>query len=84
MAVITDRGWMTAALQLAEQGRSTTHPNPNVGCVIVKDDQIIGCGWHRAAPELLTRAKPMVVTQSDGGVSAVSAVNVLLRLKPPA
>lgn len=37
---------MARALQLAGNGLYTTHPNPRVGCVLVKDDRIIGQGWH--------------------------------------
>ena len=36
---------MAAALALAERTRGTTAPNPNVGCVIVKDARVIGRGW---------------------------------------
>ena len=32
-----DEMYMARALKLAARGRFTTHPNPNVGCVIVKD-----------------------------------------------
>lgn len=42
---------MTLALQLAEQGLYTTTPNPRVGCVIVKNHQIIGQGAHLKAGE---------------------------------
>ncbi len=38
---------MALALQLAEKGQYTAQPNPMVGCVIVKDDQIVGQGWHK-------------------------------------
>ncbi len=38
---------MSRALQLARRGLYTTHPNPRVGCVIVKDNQIIAEGWHQ-------------------------------------
>lgn len=38
--------YMSHALQLAGRGLYTTHPNPRVGCVLVKDDQIIAEGWH--------------------------------------
>jgi diaminohydroxyphosphoribosylaminopyrimidine deaminase / 5-amino-6-(5-phosphoribosylamino)uracil reductase len=34
------------ALELAERGRGTTHPNPVVGAVVVADDEIMGEGWH--------------------------------------
>ena len=40
---------MSRALQLAQKGLYTTHPNPRVGCVLVKDDQIIAEGWHQIA-----------------------------------
>jgi len=42
---------MRRALQLAAHGLFTTHPNPRVGCVIVRDGSIIGEGWHRRAGE---------------------------------
>jgi diaminohydroxyphosphoribosylaminopyrimidine deaminase/5-amino-6-(5-phosphoribosylamino)uracil reductase len=34
------------ALELAERGRGTTHPNPVVGAVLVRDGEVIGQGWH--------------------------------------
>ncbi|MGH8403339.1 MAG: bifunctional diaminohydroxyphosphoribosylaminopyrimidine deaminase/5-amino-6-(5-phosphoribosylamino)uracil reductase RibD, partial [Gammaproteobacteria bacterium] len=34
-----------------EQGLYTTDPNPRVGCVIVKDGQVVGRGFHRKAGE---------------------------------
>ncbi len=37
--------WMGAAIALGERGRGNTAPNPNVGCVIVKDEAIVGRGW---------------------------------------
>ena len=43
--------FMARALELAEQGRGGTSPNPMVGCVIVADDEVVGEGWHRAAGE---------------------------------
>ena len=38
---------MTRALSLALNGKRMTSPNPMVGCVIVKDNRIIGEGWHK-------------------------------------
>ncbi len=40
---------MRRALCLAEKGLNTTEPNPRVGCVLVKDDEIVGEGWHAVA-----------------------------------
>ena len=37
---------MARAIQLAKKGRCTTDPNPRVGCVLVRDNAIIGEGWH--------------------------------------
>ncbi|KQS03255.1 riboflavin biosynthesis protein RibD [Sphingomonas sp. Leaf357] len=36
---------MAAALALAERGRGRTAPNPNVGCVLVKDGVVVARGW---------------------------------------
>ena len=42
---------MARALQLAQRGLYTTDPNPRVGCVIVKENRIVGEGWHERAGE---------------------------------
>jgi len=44
-----DRRHMARALALAARGLYTTTPNPRVGCVIVRDGQMIGEGWHERA-----------------------------------
>lgn len=51
MSVFTanDHLLMTRALRLAARGLTTTDPNPRVGCVIVRDGQVVGEGWHRQA-----------------------------------
>jgi diaminohydroxyphosphoribosylaminopyrimidine deaminase/5-amino-6-(5-phosphoribosylamino)uracil reductase len=38
--------FLERALELAEQGRGTTHPNPIVGAVVVLGDEVVGEGWH--------------------------------------
>lgn len=45
----TDHRFMALALRLAGGGRYTTHPNPRVGCVLVRDGEVVGEGWHRQA-----------------------------------
>ena len=42
---------MARALRLAERGLYTTDPNPRVGCVLVRDGEIVGEGWHVRAGE---------------------------------
>jgi diaminohydroxyphosphoribosylaminopyrimidine deaminase / 5-amino-6-(5-phosphoribosylamino)uracil reductase len=44
-----DHRCMATALRLAEQGLNSTHPNPRVGCVIAKNGQVCGQGWHKKA-----------------------------------
>jgi diaminohydroxyphosphoribosylaminopyrimidine deaminase / 5-amino-6-(5-phosphoribosylamino)uracil reductase len=41
--------FLERALELAERGRGTTHPNPVVGAVVVRDGDVVGEGWHRRA-----------------------------------
>ncbi|HEX4895619.1 MAG TPA: bifunctional diaminohydroxyphosphoribosylaminopyrimidine deaminase/5-amino-6-(5-phosphoribosylamino)uracil reductase RibD [Solimonas sp.] len=43
--------YMARALRLAERGRMSTHPNPRVGCVVVRDGEVVGEGWHERAGE---------------------------------
>lgn len=47
----SDLEMMQLALRLAKRGQYTTDPNPRVGCVIVKNNRIIGQGWHQRAGE---------------------------------
>ncbi|MCP4995183.1 MAG: bifunctional diaminohydroxyphosphoribosylaminopyrimidine deaminase/5-amino-6-(5-phosphoribosylamino)uracil reductase RibD [Gammaproteobacteria bacterium] len=42
---------MARAIQLARQGLYTTHPNPRVGCLLVKDGDVVGEGFHQRAGE---------------------------------
>jgi len=57
-----DRQHMGAALALARRGLGNTWPNPAVGCILVKDGQVIGRGWTQpggrphAETEALARA----------------------------
>ena len=48
---LEDEHWMSRAIELAQGGLYTTHPNPRVGCVIVKDDEVVGEGFHFRAGE---------------------------------
>jgi diaminohydroxyphosphoribosylaminopyrimidine deaminase / 5-amino-6-(5-phosphoribosylamino)uracil reductase len=46
-----DERMMRRALELAQLGRYSNHPNPRVGCVLTLDEQIVGEGWHRKSGE---------------------------------
>lgn len=53
---------MARALRLAERGRHSSHPNPSVGCVIVKDGEIVGEGFHARAGE--AHAEPQALREA--------------------
>ena len=46
-----DHAHMARAIRLARRGLYTTDPNPRVGCVLARDGEIVGEGWHRWAGE---------------------------------
>jgi diaminohydroxyphosphoribosylaminopyrimidine deaminase/5-amino-6-(5-phosphoribosylamino)uracil reductase len=46
-----DEHWMRKALRLAEKGRGRTSPNPLVGAILVKNDNVVGEGYHAKAGE---------------------------------
>lgn len=60
-----DCRFMARALQLAARGRYTTHPNPRVGCVIVRNGKIIGEGWHRKAGEAHAEIDALAAIDGD-------------------
>jgi diaminohydroxyphosphoribosylaminopyrimidine deaminase/5-amino-6-(5-phosphoribosylamino)uracil reductase len=48
-AVRPPSSFMQRALTLAAQARGHCHPNPMVGCVLVKNGVVVGEGWHQKA-----------------------------------
>jgi diaminohydroxyphosphoribosylaminopyrimidine deaminase/5-amino-6-(5-phosphoribosylamino)uracil reductase len=61
-----DRAYMRRALVLARRGWGRTAPNPMVGAVVVRDDEIVGEGWHA----LYGGPHAEVVALSAAGASA--------------
>ena len=68
---------MESAIALGERGRGRTAPNPNVGCVIVKDEVVVGRGWTQ--PGGRPHAEAMALEQA--GASAAGA-DVYVTLEP--
>ena len=77
MFTAVDHSYMTIALRLAELGLYTTQPNPRVGCVIVKNNQIIGQGAHLKAGE----PHAEVYALREAGMEALGA-DVYVTLEP--
>ncbi len=46
---MSEEGYMSLALSLAKRRKGLTHPNPTVGCVVVKNGEIVGLGYHEGA-----------------------------------
>ena len=70
-----DKKWMNVALSLSKRTKGSTWPNPHVGCVIIKNDIVIGRGWTA------TTGRPHAETQalkSAGSESVGSTVYVTL------
>jgi diaminohydroxyphosphoribosylaminopyrimidine deaminase/5-amino-6-(5-phosphoribosylamino)uracil reductase len=54
-----DEAAMRRALEIAERGLYSTHPNPRVGAVLARDEEIVGEGWHERAGE--PHAEPIAI-----------------------
>ena len=69
-----DSQFMARTLRLAERGRYTTMPNPRVGCVLVKDDQVLAEGWHQYAggPHAEVEALALAGSEAPGATTYVS------------
>jgi diaminohydroxyphosphoribosylaminopyrimidine deaminase/5-amino-6-(5-phosphoribosylamino)uracil reductase len=68
---------MAHALQLAACGRHGAHPNPMVGCVIVRDDAVVGEGWHALAGEAHAE-----ITALDAAGDAARGATAYVTLEP--
>jgi diaminohydroxyphosphoribosylaminopyrimidine deaminase/5-amino-6-(5-phosphoribosylamino)uracil reductase len=67
----SDSQWMAQALHLAELGLLTTTPNPRVGCILVKDERLVGEGWHERAGE--PHAEPHALRMADDKAKGATA-----------
>ena len=72
-----DSRYMAAALSLSKRGRGQTGANPNVGCIIVKDDVIVGRGWTQKGGR--PHAEAMALEQAGG---AAKGADIYVTLEP--
>jgi diaminohydroxyphosphoribosylaminopyrimidine deaminase/5-amino-6-(5-phosphoribosylamino)uracil reductase len=73
----TDRAHMQRALELARRGVYGAHPNPMVGCVIVRDGEVVGEGWHEHIGEAHAEVNAL-----DAAGDAANGATVYLTLEP--
>ncbi|HXV74917.1 MAG TPA: bifunctional diaminohydroxyphosphoribosylaminopyrimidine deaminase/5-amino-6-(5-phosphoribosylamino)uracil reductase RibD [Candidatus Polarisedimenticolaceae bacterium] len=67
-----ERDWMAQALALAALADGQTSPNPLVGCVLVKQDRVVGRGFHRAPGE--PHAEAIAVREAGGEARGATLV----------
>src|SRR4051812_11559846 len=68
---------MRRALALAEKGLYTTTPNPRVGCVVCRNQDVVSEGWHARAGE--PHAESIALQQAG---SAAAGATVYVSLEP--
>lgn len=66
---------MSAAIALAGRGRARTSPNPNVGCILVKDGRVIGRGWTQSGGR--PHAEAMALVQAGEAARGSTAYTSL-------
>src|SRR6185437_16447725 len=71
---MNDAPFMRAALNLARRGLGTVWPNPSVGCVLVKDGEVVGRGWTQPGgrPHGETEALARAGERARGATAYVS------------
>lgn len=69
-----DLRFMAAAIALSGRGRGLSSPNPNVGCVIVRDGHVVGAGWTQAGgrPHAEAQALAQAMDRADGATAYVT------------
>lgn len=72
-----DRLFLRRAVELAQRGLVSTTPNPRVGSIIVRDDQVIGRGWHVRSGE--AHAEVNAINNAGGDVAGAT---VYVSLEP--
>jgi len=78
----TDSEWMELALAEACKGIGRTAPNPPVGSVIIKNDQLIGSGWHRKAGQPHAEREALADALRKHGAEAIRGSTVYVTLEP--
>ena len=75
-----DEYYMLHALEIAQLGKWKVMPNPMVGCVIVKDNQIIAKGWHDHIGGL--HAEQMAIADAEDKGISLQGATAYITLEP--
>jgi len=72
--------YMKRAIELAERGRHRVMPNPLVGCILVKDDEVVAEGWHDHIGGL--HAEQMAIADAESKSVATRGTTAYVTLEP--
>ena len=75
-----DEAFMQRALDVAERGRGRVAPNPLVGCVLVKDGEVIAEGWHDHLGGL--HAEQMAIHDAESKGKSPNGATAYVTLEP--
>ena len=74
---------MAAAITLSERGRGLSTPNPNVGCLIVRDGHVVGRGWTQRGGRPHAEAQALEeAMERAGGATAYVTLEPCVHLSP--
>jgi diaminohydroxyphosphoribosylaminopyrimidine deaminase/5-amino-6-(5-phosphoribosylamino)uracil reductase len=76
----TDEYYMKEAIELAKKGIGKVNPNPLVGAVIVKNNEIIGSGYHQTYGE--AHAEINAITDAESKGISVEGATIYVTLEP--
>ncbi|CAL4326516.1 Riboflavin biosynthesis protein RibD, partial [Diaminohydroxyphosphoribosylaminopyrimidine deaminase] [Buchnera aphidicola (Brachycaudus tragopogonis)] len=71
---MNDIFYMKRAIEISKLGEFTTSPNPNVGCVIVKNNIIVGEGWHEKSGKHHAEINALIMagTKAQGSTAYIT------------
>lgn len=79
---MTDEKWMALALAEARRGVGRTAPNPPVGAVLVKDDRVLGSGWHKRAGAPHAEVEAITAAEAAHGKGCLAGATAYVTLEP--
>ncbi len=77
---VEDQGFMRQALEAAELGHGRVSPNPPVGCVLVRDGEVIATGWHDRLGDL--HAEQAAIADAEERGVATEGCTAYVTLEP--
>ncbi|WP_028310446.1 bifunctional diaminohydroxyphosphoribosylaminopyrimidine deaminase/5-amino-6-(5-phosphoribosylamino)uracil reductase RibD [Derxia gummosa] len=77
-----DHAHMRRALDAAREGLYTTTPNPRVGCVIARGEEVLGVGFHRRAGEPHAEVMALMDARARVGPDGIVGATAYVTLEP--